>query len=169
MEKTEMNYRSLLTSAGILAMVGAASAETANFSRIVPSSDTIIVNQTAIYSSAWTTPLVFFLFVATIGILMLFASIVLKPETPYDMIGYIAPVPLAFATIMLVLGIDIKTSSGLGGLATGTATKLLMIENHTIYQPWLLFIFMLVLTGISIINILRILNVKAEGLTGSEE
>ena len=164
-----MNYRSLLTASGILAIVGVVSADAANFSRIAPSTDTIIVNQTAIYSSAWTTPLVFFLFVATIGILMLFASIVLKPETPYDMIGYIAPVPLAFATIMLVLGIDIKTSSGLGGSVTDGISKTLMLENHTIYQPWLLFIFMLVLTGISIINILRILNVKAEGLTGSDE
>jgi hypothetical protein len=164
-----MNYRSILTPAGILAMVGAASADTDTFTRIIPSTDIAIVNQTAIYSHAWTTPLVFFLFVATIGILFLLASIILKPETPYDMIGYIAPIPLAFASIMLVLGIDIKTSSGLGVSTVTGISEFLLMENHTIYQPWLLFIFMLVLTGISIINILRILNVKAEGLTGSDE
>ena len=168
MEK-KMNYRNLLTPAGILAMVGTAAADTDSFTRIIPSTDIAIVNQTAIYSSSWTTPLVFFLFVAAIGILFLLMSIVLKPETPYDMIGYIAPIPLAFASIMLVLGIDIKTSAGLGATVIYGVPEYLLLENHTIYQPWLLLIFMMVLTGIAILNILRILNVKAEGLTGSDE
>jgi len=150
--------------------VSAASAvDTANFSRQVSPYDQLITNQTFVNSASWSTPLVFFLLTVAIGAVLLFASIILPAETPYDMVGYIAPLPLTFATIMAGIGIDIKTAAGVGGMALSGAAKYGVFENHTVYQPWLLVIMLLIFAIISIVNIVRIQNEKAAHLFGSNE
>lgn len=141
----------------------------ANMTRIFPPTDTLIVNQTQIYSTAWTTPLVFFLLMIIVGLLMLVASIIMPPETPYDMIGWLAPVPLIFSDIMLFIGIDVKTSAGITAINSEGINTLMMIENHTIYRPWLLTIFIFVLFIISIVNISRIQKAKADKLIKQPE
>lgn len=164
-----MNYRSILTLTGILSLIAAVSADTANFSRQVPFTDTLIANQTFINSTSWSTPLVFFLLTVAIGAVLLVASIVLPAKIPYDMLGYLAPIPLAFATLMAGLGIDIRTASGVSGALVGIAVKTTMTEAHTVYQPWLLVIMLLIFTLISIVNIVRVMNEKAErALSGDD-
>jgi hypothetical protein len=158
--------RNLLIIIGLLIFtVSAASAvDTANFSRQVPSTDQLITNQTFINSSSWTTPLIFVILTIVIGIVLFIVSIILPPETPYDMIGYIAPIPLAFSCVMLGLGVDMKTAAGVGGVVLSGAAKYAVLENHTVYQPWLLLILMLVLSLLSVLNVVRILNAKSAAL-----
>jgi hypothetical protein len=158
--------RNILIIIGLLIFtVSAASAvDTANFSRQVSPYDQLVANQTFINSSSWTTPLIFFLLTVAIGMFLLVASIIMPPETPYDMLGYMAPIPLAFSCVMMGIGIDMKTAAGVGGVVLSGAAKYAVLENHTVYQPWLLLIFMLILVVISIINVLRILNAKSAAL-----
>ena len=60
---------------------------------------------------------------------------------------------------------DVNTSGALVGIAVKTT----MTEAHTVYQPWLLVIMLLIFTLISIVNIVRVMNEKAErALSGDD-
>lgn len=144
----------------LIALLAAAPAASANFTRIVLSTDTVILNQTMAYATSPHTPLVFFLIMLSLGLIFLAASRVLTAEQGNDICGYLAPIPLLFATIMS-LGIDIKTSSAVVA-SVSTSTTITIIENHTIYTIWLLFIFTAILTIISFANILVIQHAKKE-------
>lgn len=150
--------------AGIIAAILSPSVAAANITKIYPPLDILIVNQTTIFngpSLQYHTPLILFLLMALIGLASLVLSIFLKPETPYDMIGYIAPVALAFSAIMST-GIDIKTSGGVSTVIVEGIKTVAIIENHTIYFDWLLTVFLVIVTIISIVNVMRIQKAKAE-------
>ena len=130
-----------------------ASAE--NFTKIIPSTDTVIINQTYTRSDNPNTPLVIFILMAISGIVLLGLSFIMKPEHCNDIMGYIAPIPLFFSAIMS-LGLDIRTSAGVASTYADNTTKLLLIENHTIYTHPLVIIFLVIVFLISLLNILRV-------------
>lgn len=154
----------------ILAIMGPA-ASAGNFTHVIPDGNTIVVNQTTIFPPAppnYHTPFVLFLITAIIGIGGFLLSILLKPETPFDMIGYLSPIALIFATIMST-GIDIKTSEGISTISVGSAVTTTIIENHTIYFDWLLSLFLFIVFLISIVNVIRIRAKMVEDVVKSPE
>lgn len=135
-------------------------AASANMTHIVPPADTVIVNQTTIFSTSPHTPIIFFGIMLTLALILLAGSRILSPEQGNDICGYVAPIPWLFSTIMS-LGIDVKTSSGVVA-SVETVSTITIIENHTIYQEWLLFIFLAIMTVISVANIIVIHNARKE-------
>lgn len=156
-----MSIRFLIITLAIIALVLPAVSATENFTKIIPSTDKVIVNQTFTRSDNPATPLVIFLLMAITGVILLVASFVLKPEHCNDIIGYIAPVPILFATIM-AFGLDIRTSAGVASTVIDNQTKMMLIENHTIYTHPLVIIVLVILFIISILNIIRIYRQQKE-------
>lgn len=156
-ERMNISIKKILIVSAIFCLIGipAVSADTLNFTRIIPSSDLTIINQSFAYNGSPHTPLPFFLLMFLTGLAFLGLSVYLKPEQCNDLFAYIAPVPLFFSAIMS-LGIDVHTSSGISTIMSGTLTKYVLIENHTIYSIFLLTVFIAILIIISIANIVRV-------------
>src|SRR5512138_2474790 len=69
-EEKTMSIRSR-TIPTLLTLLAGLPAASANFTRIVPSTDTIIFNQTTAYATSPHTPLVFFLIMLSLGLVLL--------------------------------------------------------------------------------------------------
>lgn len=109
-------------------------------------------NVTYTYSKDNATPLNVALFVAAIGITALLGSLLLSREVSGVIMAIIAPFPLIVAAWQF-MSIDIVTSYGSSAISTTYA----LMENHTIYTIYPVSIIMLVLFGISVLNIYRII------------
>jgi hypothetical protein len=121
---------------------------------------TPIINDPAHYNISYSlatssaTPFPLWLFVAMLGLTLLFASFVLKLEQGNDVCALIAPLPILI-TAWQSLSIDIAGGAGVAALSNGTNTWVLM-ENHIIYSPVILAVFFGLLFIISLLNIYRI-------------
>lgn len=122
---------------------------------------TAIQNITYTQSTNNATPLTVALFVALIGIAALIGSIMLSRDISGVIMAVIAPFPLIIAAWQFMT-IDIVTSYGSSAISTNYA----LMENHTIYTMYSVSIIMLVLFGISVLNIYRIIMASR---VGSEE
>lgn len=107
------------------------------------------------------TPFPLWLFVAMLGLTLLFASFVLKPDQGNDVCALIAPFPILIATVQS-LSIDITGGAGVAALSNGAANTWVLLENHIIYSPIWISLFFGVIFIVSILNIYRVyVNAKA--------
>ena len=101
------------------------------------------------------TPFPLWLFVAMLGLTLLFASFVLKPDQGNDVCALIAPLPILI-TAWQSLSVDIAGGAGVAALSNGTTNTWVLLENHIIYSPILLAVFFGVIFIVSILNIYRV-------------
>ena len=110
------------------------------------------------------TPFVFWLFMAVLGLILLFASFILKTEQGNDICAIMAPFPILI-TAWQSLSIDVIGGYGVAGiLANDTVTKSsvdvmrtwVLMENHIIYSEVLISLFYGLLFIVSLLNIYRI-------------
>jgi len=102
-------------------------------------------------SSNSATPFVFWLFMAMLGITLLFASFVLKEAQGNDICAIMAPFPILI-TAWQSLSVDIM--GGYGVAVSGNTWVLL--ENHIIYSQILISLLFALLFIISLLNIYRV-------------
>jgi hypothetical protein len=163
--------RKIILMAVLLSLIGSSAVSAANLTHIIPAGDTVVVNQTTIFPQGppnYHTPFILFLLMVAIGIGGFLLSLLLKPETPFDMVGYLAPVALLISTIMST-GIDIRTSAAVSSAVIGGSSTMTIIENHTIYFDWLLSLFLFIVFLISIVNVMRIRAKMVEDVIKSPE
>jgi hypothetical protein len=101
------------------------------------------------------TPFPLWLFVAMLGLTLLFASFVLKAEQGNDVCALIAPLPILI-TAWQSLSVDIAGGAGVAALSDGTTNTWVLLENHIIYSPVILAVFFGLLFIISLLNIYRV-------------
>jgi hypothetical protein len=101
------------------------------------------------------TPFPLWLFVAMLGLTLLFASFVLKPAQGNDVCALIAPLPILI-TAWQSLSVDIIGGAGVAALSDGTTDTWVLLENHIIYSPILLSMVFVLLFIVSILNIYRV-------------
>lgn len=123
---------------------------------------TAIQNITYTQSENNATPLNVALLVAIIGMGALLGSLIFFREVSGVILAIIAPFPLIVAAWQFMT-IDVVTSYG----AAAISTTYELMENHTIYTIYPVSIIMMVMFGISVLNIYRI--VMASRVESEEE
>lgn len=113
-----------------------------------------VVNVTYNQSFTNASPMELVLFVASLGILLLILSFVLRIDQGSDVVAVISPFPLLISAWQF-LSIDVVSGYGVVTNSTSISDSI-VFESHTWYTMYPEAIIMLVLFGISVLNIYRI-------------
>lgn len=141
----------------LLALVGAVSAAE-NFTPIINLTEEGIVvhyNQSFIISDTPYTPFPLWVFVTLLGIGLLLASLILKPEQCNDIIAILAVLPLGVSAYQS-LAIDMVTASGVSAAVSSCTGVWILLENHTVYHPEAITAMLVIFWIVSIANLYRI-------------
>ena len=123
------------------------------YTPVIPATgtDTTYYNISYMLASNSATPFAFWLFMAMLGLTLLFASFVLKEAQGNDICAIMAPFPILI-TAWQSLSVDIM--GGYGVAVSGNTWVLL--ENHIIYSQILISLLFALLFIISLFNIYRV-------------
>jgi len=124
-------------------------------SKTLPEGDTLIVNQTWAWNQSPHTPLFMFLIVLAIALLFTILSFSLKLEQCSDAYGYLA-VPFWLIATVMSLGIEVKTSTAVTTIVSGTATTIEMANFYIVYSLWYVTLALAIMFIVALANAIRL-------------
>jgi len=127
------------------------------YTPVIPATgtDTTYYNVSYMLAQNSSTPFAFWLFMALLGLTLLFASFVLKEAQGNDICAIMAPFPILI-TAWQSLSVDIAGGAGVAAIGGDVTNTWVLLENHIIYSQLLISLFFALLFIVSLLNIYRV-------------